>query len=175
MVTDLHYRELWFGYEGIVRKQARDYHQSVLERCVDTPDRLTWLVEVDMDIVFHTPSIKGIYLAHGKRLSLGRRLLSVLTVMWNRPVKENPDRYKRGLERLEIEGTGFLDDVPEHFRTLVTRQLLSLPWSYWRFPRGAGSARHLLVYSSGGTEFEPEPTSDMAYQIKQVRQEKSPE
>ena len=175
VVTDLHYRELWFGYEGITRKKARDYHESLLARCVDTPDRLTWLVEVDMDIVFHTPSIKGVYLTRGQRLSFGRRLLSVLTVMWNRPVKENPDKYKRGLERLEIEGTGFLEDVPEHFRTLVTRQLLSLPWSYWRFPRGAGSARQLLVYSSGNTEFEADPTSDRAFQIKQVGQKKSPE
>jgi hypothetical protein len=175
VVTDLHYRELWFGYEGITRKKAREYHQSLLDTCVGTPDRLTWFVEVDMDIVFHTPSIKGVYLTRGKRLSLGRRLLSVLTVMWNRPIKENPDKYKRGLERLEIEGTGFLEDVPEHFRTLVTRQLLSLPWSYWRFPRGAGSARQFLVYSSGSTDYDPEPTSDRAFQIKQTGQKKSPE
>jgi hypothetical protein len=174
VVTDFHYRELWFGYEGITRKKARDYHDSLLDLCVDTSDRLTWLVEVDMDIVFHTPSIKGVYLTRGKRLSLGRRILSVLTVMWNRPIKENPDKYKRGLERLEIEGTSFMEDLPEHYRTLVTRQLLSLPWAHWRFPRGAGSARQFLVYSSGGTEFDPEPTSDVAFQIKQTGAKKEP-
>ena len=172
-VTDLHYRELWFGYEGITRKKARDYHESLLAHCVDTPDRLTWLLEIDMDIVFHTPSIKGVYLTRGNRLSFGRRILSVLTVMWNRPIKENPDKYKRGLEHLEIEGTGFLEDVPEHLRTAVTRHLLSLPWTYWRFPRGAGSARQLLVYSSGSTEFEPEPTSERAFQIKQTGQKRA--
>jgi hypothetical protein len=166
VVTDFHYRELWFGYEGITRQKARDYHNGLLTAYLDTPERLTWLVEVDMDIFFHTPSIKSVYLTRGKRLSIGRRILSVLTVMWNRPVKENPDKYKHSLERLEIEGAGFLEDVPEHFRTLVTRQLLSLPWVYWRFPRGAQSARQSLVYSRVTSESEPEPTSDRAFQIK---------
>jgi hypothetical protein len=168
VVNDFHYRELWFGYEGITRKKARDYHEAMLARYKNTPERLTWLVEVDMDIVFHTPSLKGVYLTRGKRLSMGRRILSVLTVMWNRPIKENPEKFKRRLERLEIEGTGFLDDVPEHFRTMVTRQLLRLPWAYWRFPRGAGSARQLLVYSGGNTRFDPEPTSDRTFQIKET-------
>lgn len=166
VVNDFHYRELWFGYEGITRKKARDYHKAVLARYRDTAERLTWLVEVDMDIVFHTPSLKGVYLTRGKRLSIWRRILSVLTVMWDRPIKENPEEYKSRLERLEIEGTGFLEDVPEHFRTLVTRQLLRLPWAYWRFPRGAGSTRQHLVYSSGNTRFEPELSADSKFQIK---------
>ena len=174
VVTDLHYREMWFAYDGVTRKQARDYHAALLSRYVDSPDRLTWLVEVDMDIVFHTPSIKGIYLTRGNRLSLGRRLLSVFTVMWNRPIKENPDKYRPKLERLEIEGSGFLEDVPEHFRTVVTRQILSLPWAYWRFPRGAKSAHQLLLYSSGNTKFEPQPTSDRTFQIKQPPAKKEP-
>jgi hypothetical protein len=174
IVTDFHYRELWFGYEGFTRKKARDYHEALLTRHVDTSDRLTWLVEVDMDVVFHTPSIKGVYLTRGGRLSLGRRVLSVLTVMWNRPVKENPDGYKRSLERFEIEGAGFLEDVPEHFRTMVTRQLLSLPWTYWRFPRGVKSARQLLLYSSAGEQTGPEPTSDRTFQIKEPGLRKEP-
>jgi hypothetical protein len=167
VVNDFHYRELWFGYKGITHKKARDYHDAMLARYKDTPERLTWLVEVDMDIVFHTPSLKGVYLTRGTRLSFGRRLLSILTVMWNRPVKENPEKYKRRLERLEIDGTRFLEDVPEHLRTVVTRQLLRLPWAYWRFPRGAGSARQFLVYSGGSTEFHTEPTSDRAFQVKE--------
>jgi hypothetical protein len=174
IVTDFHYRELWFGYEEITRKKARDYHEALLARCVDTSQRLTWLVEVDMDVVFHTPSIKGIYLTRGRRLSFGRRILSVLTVMWNRPIKENPDKYKQSLERLEIDGAGFLEDVPEHFRTMVTRQLLSLPWTYWRFPRGVKSARQLLLYSSGTEQAGPEPTSDETFQIKEPGRKKEP-
>ncbi len=167
VVTDFHYRELWFRYDGITYPKAREYHKALLSRFIDTPERLTWLIEVDMDIVFHTPSLKGVYLTRGKRLSFGRRILSVLTVMWKRPIKENPDKYKRRLEHLEVEGTGFLEDVPEHFRTMVTRQLLRLPWAYWRFPRGAGSARQLLIYDGGNTKFDPEPTSDRTFQIKQ--------
>ena len=175
VVTDFHYRELWFGYDKITRKKARDYHQAVLERDVDTSERLTWLVEVDMDIVFHTPSIKGIYLTRGKRLSIGRRILSVLTVMWNKPIKENPEKYKRRIEHLEIEGTGFLEDVPEHFRTLVTRQLLDLPWTYWRFPRGARSARQLLVYSTGRRISRPNSPPTEPSRSNSPPKKKSPE
>jgi hypothetical protein len=166
IVTDFHYRELWFGYKGVTRGAAREYHQDVLSRYLDSPERLTWIVEVDMDIVFHTPSIKGIYLARGTKLSFARRLLAVLTVMWNRPIKEWPEKYKRRLEHLEIQGVGFLEDIPEHFRTMVTRQLLSLPWAYWRFPRGVKSARQLLLYSAAEMQYEPEPTSDRQFQIK---------
>jgi hypothetical protein len=50
---------------------------------------------------------------------------------------------------------------------MVTRRLLSLPWTYWRFPRGAKSSRTLSVYGGrSALEFESEHASERCYQIK---------
>jgi hypothetical protein len=168
LVTDWHYRELWFKYESFTGKMARDVHRRILDARSGPDDWLTWVVEMDMDVVFHSPIVRGIYLAPGKRLSIGRRILSILTVIFTRRFEEDPEKHKRNLELLEIQGSEFLDDVPEHFRTTATRRLLSLPWTYWRFPRGVRSRRTFFVYgTSGDSNAAPEFASDRRFQIKE--------
>jgi hypothetical protein len=168
VVTDTHYRELWFKYENLVGKTAADYHAAVLRRDRDTDKMINWVVDMDMDLVFHTPVVRGIYVSSGRGLSAGRRLLAILGIIFRKRPAENPERYKPRLEALEIAGEHLLDDIPEHFRALITHKLLSLPWSYWRFPRGAKSARNLPVYGGpGALEFQSEFASDRRYQIKQ--------
>lgn len=168
VVTDVHYRELWFKYERLANKSAVEYHTRVLARDRETDKLLTWVVDMDMDLVFHTPAVRGIYIASGKTLSLGRRVLAVLNVIFRNKVSENPEKYKRRLEALEIAGDSFLEDIPEHFRAVVTRNLLRLPWSYWRFPRGVKSARTFSLYC-GRTEleFEADLAAEKRYQIKE--------
>jgi hypothetical protein len=168
VVTDVHYRELWFKYESLADKRAMEYHAAVLGKHRDQDRLLTWVIDMDMDLVFHTPTVRGIYIASGERLSVGRRLAALFNVIFRKKLSENPEKYKPRLEVLEIAGDPFLDDIPEHFRTVVTRRLLSLPWTYWRFPRGAKSARTLTVYEGpSALEFQPELASDRRYQIKQ--------
>jgi hypothetical protein len=176
VVTDVHYRELWFKYERLANKQAIDFHTRVLGRDRNTEKPLTWVIDLDMDLVFHSPAVRGIYITSGRTLSLGRRVLAVLSVIFRNKILENPEKYKRRLEALEIAGDSFLDDIPEHFRTVVTRRLLSLPWSYWRFPRGAKSARTFSVYC-GRTEleFEADLAAEKRYQIKEGPQSTSPD
>jgi len=176
VVTDVHYRELWFKYKTLASNKAIEYHTRVLARDRDTDKLLTWVVDLDMDLVFHSPAVRGIYIASGKKLSLSRRVLAVLNVVFRKKTSENADKYKRRLEALEISGDTFLEDIPEHFRTVVTRRLLSLPWSYWRFPRGAKSARTFSVYC-GRTEleFEADLASERRYQIKEGLQADSGE
>ena len=168
IVTDWHYRELWFRYENLTRKRAQEVHDAALTKYLATDQVLTWVAEIDMDLVFHSPAVKGIYLATGKRLSLGRRIASILSVIFRKRALEDPERHKRSLELLEIQGSEFLADVPEHFRITAIRRLLSLPWSYWRFPRGVKSRKSFFVYgSSGGMAAEPELASDRGFQIKE--------
>lgn len=167
IVTDWHYRELWFRYESLTLKYAQQIHDITLRRSLDSDDLLTWVVEIDMDLVFHSPVVRGIYIAAGGRLSIGRRIASILSVIFSKRPLEDPERHKRGLELLEIQGSEFLADVPEHFRTTAMRRLLSLPWSYWRFPRGVKSRRTLFVYSgSEGSQTGPDLASDQRFQIK---------
>ena len=168
IVTDFHYRELWFKYDSFVGGRAREIHDSVLLKHVQSDRLLTWVVELDMNLVFHSPVVRGIYIAQGRKLSVGRRLLAILNVILRKRVEERPEKYKRALEMLEIQGSEFLDDVPEHFRTTVTRRLLSLPWSYWRFPRGVSSSKTVFVYGSPDSlHREPEKASDRRFQIKE--------
>ena len=168
IVSDWHYRELWYKYEVFAGERARVVHEDIMTRCVDSNDRLTWVIELDMDLVFHSPVVRGIYIARGKRLSIGRRAVSILSAIVRKRRKEDPDKYTQNLEMFEIQGGEFLDDVPEHFRMAAARRLLSSPWTYWRFPRGAKAAKTVFVYGSS-SEFAtgPELASDRRFQIKE--------
>jgi hypothetical protein len=175
IVADWHFRELWFKYESLTGKLARDVHTAILRRHLDTDSLLTWVIEMDMDLVFHSPFVRGIYLAVGKRLSIGRRILSILNIFLTGRAAEDPEKYKRNLELVEIQGTEFLDDVPEVFRTTVTRRLLSLPWSFWRFPQGVKSRRTHLVYgASSNADPMSELASDRRFQIKEPTEQEEP-
>jgi hypothetical protein len=168
LVTDWHYRELWYRYEDLIRKRAQVVHDNLLRRYLNSDQLLTWVVEIDMDLVFHSPAVKGIYFAVGKRLSFGRRVISILSVIFRKRAMEDPEIHKRSLELLEIQGSEFLADVPEHFRITAIRRLLSLPWSYWRFPRGVKSRKSFFVYGSSATmTVGPELASDRRFQIKE--------
>jgi hypothetical protein len=169
VVTDCHYRELWFKYETLAGRRAKDYHSAVLARYRDTDQLLTWVIDMDMDLVFHSPAVRGIYMATGKRLSVGRRLIALFNVIFHKKPSEHPDKYMHKVEALEIHGDHFLNDIPENFRIIVTRRLLSLPWAYWRFPRGAKSSRTISVYGGqSALEFGSELASDRRYQIKEA-------
>ena len=175
IVTDWHYRELWFRYERLVGRLALETHRDLLANERDSDSYLRWIVDVDMDLVFHSPVVRGIHLVKGRRLSLGRRFLSILGAIFRRRLSEDPEQHKRRLELLEIQGSEFLDDVPEHFRTMATRKLLSMPWSFWRFPRGVKSRRTFFVYGgSDSLRDGPELASDPRFQIKEPGQPRAP-
>jgi hypothetical protein len=93
---------------------------------------------------------------------------SILSVIFRKRALEDPEKHRRSLELLEIQGSEFLADVPEHFRITAIRRLLSLPWSYWRFPRGVKSRKSFFVYgSSGGLTADAELASERRFQIKE--------
>jgi hypothetical protein len=168
IVTDWHYRELWYKYAAFTGDSARSVHDRFLSRSVDTPEKLTWVVDLDMDLVFHCPVIRGVYLAEGNRLSVWRRALSILTVMMRRRHRENPEDYAQKLEEFEIQGGEFLDDIPEIFRMVTASRVLSWPWTYWRYPHGAKASRSIFLYDSlADISTDPESASDRRFQIKE--------
>jgi hypothetical protein len=167
IVSDWHYRELWFEYESFTRSGARQIHKRILGADLESDRRLTWVIELDMDLVFHSPAVRGIYIARGKRLSFGRRVISIFSAIIRKRTKDSPEKYARNLDTFEMQGGRLLHDMPEHFRMAGVRRLLSMPWTYWRFPHGANASRKAFVY--GGTPAAgsgPEPASDRRFQIK---------
>ncbi len=166
IVTDWHYRELWFRFEKIAPMSQGKY-SGLLEKELETDSRLTWVIELDMDVLFHSPLVRDIYLVKGRNASLGRRARSILSSLFRRRVTEDITEHRKRLESLELGGSTFLYDVPEILRGTATRHLLRLPWSYWRFPKGAKSRRLFLVYDiMDGKPAEAELASDPSYQIK---------
>lgn len=166
IVSDWHYRELWFRFEKIAPMSGNKY-VSLLERELETNSDLTWVVELDMDVLFHSPMVRHIYLVKGRNASLARRAISIFSSLFRRRVAEDIDAHKKQLETLEIGGNTFLYDFPEILRGTATRHLLRLPWTYWRFPKGAKSKRLFLVYDTlDAKPQEAELASDPAYQIK---------
>ena len=167
IVNDWHYRELWFEYDVFTRQGARLIHEQILEADLASGRPLIWVVEVDMDLVFHSPAVRGIYLAHGTRPSFVRRLMSIFGAILRKRAKDRPEKYAENLEMFEIHGGRLLHDMPEHFRMAGVRRLLSMPWTYWRFPHGANVPRKAYVYGDiGGAGTGPEPASDRRFQIK---------
>ncbi|MDX1577616.1 MAG: hypothetical protein R3266_03990, partial [Gemmatimonadota bacterium] len=56
-------------------------------------------------------------------------------------------------------------DLPEAIEPLAVRQLLSLPWRYWRYPLGAQRRRHQRLYDAEWHGSAP-PAADPRMQIK---------
>jgi hypothetical protein len=123
------------------------------------------MLEADMDPVFHAPYVRGLFLVTEREMGFWhqmRRLGASLRGLGER------DRFQPVAERLdeiEVGGTELFRDVPEHFRRLVLRQIIPLPWSYWRYAMGAGTGARRFLYG----ELEPGEggsAADPAHQIK---------
>jgi hypothetical protein len=167
IVSDWHYRELWFEYQAFTRAGARQVHDRILSADLDSDRFLTWVIQLDMDLVFHSPAVRGIYLGRGRGLSFGRRVLSIFSAIIRKRAKDSPEKYAHNLDMFELQGGRLLHDMPEHFRMAGVKRLLSMPWTYWRFPHGANASRKSFVYGdSNNADSEPEPASDRRFQIK---------
>jgi hypothetical protein len=54
-------------------------------------------------------------------------------------------------------------DIPEHFRGYALRQLLTTPWRYWRYARGANTAVRPYLYSKSSFEQLPATEPDLQF------------
>ena len=168
LVADYHYRELWFDCSrqvstGIFRRQ-----QATRRAWLVLKKKIAWVVLIDMNVLFHTPTLRGIVLTASKTWKRSAILGALRAFVSSKPRDRFVD-YSDSLHDLEIEGNEFLEDVPEHFRALVLRRLIEEPWSFWRYPRGATAALKIHLYSPESLrETEELSVSDAAFQIKAV-------
>lgn len=168
VVADYHYRELWFDC-------SRQLHPSILEKqkmkrhtWLTVGQRMGWVVLVDMDVLFHTPVLRGLVLTQsGKRTRSA--ILGALRAFISSKPRDRFGDYRDSLGDLEIEGNEFLEDVPEHFRNLILRRLIEEPWSFWRYPRGATSTLKIHLYDGKALkELGDLSVSDPNFQIKSL-------
>jgi len=163
VVGDAHYRELWYDYTRLTAHREAVEHGRVRER---SGGGLEWVIEVDMDPIFHAPYVRAIALypegASGPLASLPR----LFAALWGGVRRDRMRPVALRVEELEADGTDLFADIPEHFRKLVTFLIVGMPWSFWRYARGAGASARRFFYSDPGPSaagWAAEP----AYQIKQ--------
>jgi hypothetical protein len=165
IVVDFHYRELWLPKRKLVSTARAPRLDATLERVRAGTARAAWMVEVDMNIVFHSPEIRGVFWAPldgGFRRARLRQLLASLRV---EAVRDSPLEYRDAVRRMLRLGNDFVADIPEHFRGYALRQLLRTPWRWWRYPRGANTAVRPYVYSRVEDAPAP-PATEPELQIK---------
>lgn len=169
VVTDIHYRELWFNYARLAtRKQAERQTERLSRFLAGGESELVWVAELDMDLVFHTPFIRGIFLSERKETGrIPGALTRVVRAAWVRSSRDKFKKFRPMLDELDLERQDFLEDVPEHFRNIALRQLITLPWSYWRYPLGAARSLKVNLYDPQGALIaSQEPAADPHYQLK---------
>ena len=165
IVVDFHYRELWLPKSRLVSTRRATEQRRILDPVRAGTESLAWMVETDMNVVFHSPEVRGVYsmpLEGGWRRARLRQLLASLHV----EAKPDPaHEYRPGVRRLRVLGHDFVADIPEHFRNYALRQLLRTPWRYWRYPRGANTAARSYLYSRNA-DAEPLLASEVELQLK---------
>lgn len=167
-VLDFHYRELWLPKDRLVSARRQKEQSAVVARMRDEDGTILWTIETDMNVVFHSPEIRSIHVVPvepGWRPARLRQLLSSLHV---EEQSDRPRDYRDGVRRLRAVGHDVVADIPEHFRGYALRQLLTTPWRYWRYARGANTALRPYLYSRTGTT-EPLPATEPDLQLKSPR------
>lgn len=166
VVVDFHYRELWLPFAQLVPPRRAAAQRQLLEALRQDPGRhAVWMLEVDMNVVFHSPELRGLYLMP-LEAGWGRARLRQLAAALRVEVRYDRGRdYRLAVRRMLLAGHDLVADIPEHFRGYALRQLLTTPWRYWRYPRGANSAARPHLYSVPGPS-GPLPANEPELQIK---------
>ena len=77
--------------------------------------------------------------------------------------------FLKVLRDMEVSGEAVLGEIPEHLRKFSLRELLSIPWDYWRYPEGATSAKISYLYDADSwPEKRLVRASEPRLQIKEI-------
>ncbi len=166
LVADYHYRELWYDCSRQVSPRILEEQQQTRRAWLDFGKKMTWVVLIDMDVLFHTPVLRGIVLTESRKITK-RTISGALRAFISSRPRDKFSDYAEFVENLEVEGNEFLEDVPEHARAIILRRLIQQPWSYWRYSKGAASSLKIHIYNTSGLkDMEDLSVSDSASQIK---------
>jgi hypothetical protein len=166
VVTDLHYRELWVPYEKLDEPPALARQQEKARAATHGDRAGVWVVEVDADLIFHTPLIRGVSFLEDRGGIPVRGLAHIARSLWKRVREDDVAGPLATLHRIRVErDLDLLGDMPELIIRRAEERLVEGPWTYWRYPLGANRRRDPLVYAPLRAE-RPPPLSDPSLQIK---------
>lgn len=169
VVTDLHYRELWIPYHNMGEPGSLERQTESALAAADGDGAGIWLVEVDADLVFHTPMFRGVSFLQDTGGVPVRGVKHVIRSLWRRNRDLDLTDARRALERVRMDrGLDLLGDIPEFITRKAESRLLEEPWQYWRYPLGAARRRDPLLYEPLQTRASP-PAADRSLQVKAPR------
>lgn len=166
VVTDAHYRELWIPYDRLGFEPSLARNRGSALRAAREARPGAWVLEVDANLVFHTPFFRAVSFLPDEGSVPARRVWHMVRALWKQERDDRVEEHLKVLERVRLQrGVDLLDDVPEMVAHLTARHMLSQPWRWWRYPLGANRRREARVYE-GPRPQEPAPAADPALQIK---------
>jgi hypothetical protein len=165
VVTDLHYRELWVPYDKLGEPASLRRQEEKARAAVDDGAGI-WLVEMDADLVFHSPMFRGVSFLTDRGGVPVRGLNHVARALWRRVKEKDVSDAMGALTRLRMErGIDVLGDIPEIISRRAEVRLVEEPWTYWRYPLGAASRRQPWLYEELRPDTPP-AAADRSLQIK---------
>lgn len=166
VVSDLHYRELWFPLEEMGDPATMQRQRERALVAVREGEPGVWMVEADADLVFHYPMLRGAtFVPDGNDIPV-RGVLHLLRALRTRLRHTDITAAREALARARLRaGPNTLADLPEVIASFTEERLLTSPWRYWRYPLGAARRREHPVYGLDSRE-PPPPAADPLLQIK---------
>ena len=166
VVVDAHYRELWIPFDRLGPPDRLSRQTDLALEAAREGRAGLWLVEVDMNLLFHSPFVRTVSYLPEQDLVPVRSLWHVLSGLFRRGSRDDAAAYLSEMDRLRLErGTGVLADLPEAVVSLAARHILSTPWTFWRYPLGAHRRRERRLYGDDGTDIGA-PKADPELQVK---------
>ncbi|MBW3553102.1 MAG: hypothetical protein KY466_06320 [Gemmatimonadetes bacterium] len=169
IVTDLHYRELWVPHAKMGDAAFLDRQATKARAAAAGHGAGIWIVEVDADLVFHSPVFRGVSFMVDTGGVPVRGVMHVVRSLWRRIRDTDVEVPAAALDRIRLEqGLDLLGDIPEFISRQARRRMLEEPWTYWRYPLGAARRRDPLLYDPLGPA-PPPPAADPSLQVKAPR------
>jgi hypothetical protein len=166
VVTDLHYRELWIPYRKLGDAASLERQAEKARIAARGDGAGIWLVEVDADLVFHSPVFRGVSFMEDTGGVPVRGVKHVVRSLWRRIRDTDLAEPTLALERIRMErGLDALGDIPEFVSRQAARRMLEEPWTYWRYPLGAARRRDALLYDPLRPTEAP-PAAERGLQVK---------
>ncbi|KAL0227645.1 hypothetical protein RCL1_003788 [Eukaryota sp. TZLM3-RCL] len=167
VVSDVHYREVWIPAEKLIPQERKEIYRHKLRNAMDHGQGGCFIVEADANVIFHTPELITLTFSPTTEKLPAQRIYHLFSALFKQAVREDPSPFLLKLEKLQLEiGQELFDDVPEFLGEAVAKNMLSLPWTYWRYPFGVNSSRKAKLYGDASGFERRLKASDARLQIK---------
>ncbi|KAL0241500.1 hypothetical protein GEMRC1_006735 [Eukaryota sp. GEM-RC1] len=168
VVTDVHYRELWIPANQLIKPHKFEFQKEKALEAIESLKGGMWKVEVDADVVFHTPLLITVsFVPFVEGHFPAQQLKHLTAALFKQEARESSSLYMLRLEKLQLDiGREIFSDCPEWLSDKVSTNMMSIPFRWWRYPYGCFSKKSVFMYSSHPMLDKKQHASDPLLQLK---------